>query len=132
MISIVWFQDIGLWRDGSFKYFQMFLTFQIDCAMHMLLNLMSEKQKKYHKYAEQFQRVSETVTTLNKIKSSIDSIVPKMESLNQLLPPDDRLEPFDMKTTGTSSKWNLSIIVVNSVVDGWINMSITWLNEYDV
>lgn len=79
---------------------------EIDCAMHMLLNLMLEKQKKYHKYAEQFQRVSETVTTLNKIKSSIDNIIPKMESLNELLPPEDRLEPFDFKhsNVGTSHK----------------------------
>ncbi|VDI02180.1 Hypothetical predicted protein [Mytilus galloprovincialis] len=77
---------------------------EIDCAMQMLHNLMQDKQKKYHKYAEQFQRVSETVTTLNKIKSSMDNIIPKMESLNKLLPPDDRLEPFDFKSTHASPK----------------------------
>lgn len=78
---------------------------EIDCAMHMLLNLMNEKQKKFHKYAEQFQRVSETVTTLNKIKNSMDNLIPKMESLNELLPPEDRLESFDWTSSpGTSTK----------------------------
>lgn len=63
----------------------------------MLFNLMVERQKKYAKHAEQFQRVTETVTVLNRVKGSIDNILPKMERLNQLLPPDEQLEPFQMK-----------------------------------
>ena len=73
------------------------ISFQIDCTIQMLMNMMSDKQKKYAKYAEQFQRASETVLVLKRIKESVDNIVPKMERLNNMLPPDERLEPFEMK-----------------------------------
>ena len=72
------------------------LMFQIDCAINMLLNLMQERQKKYHKHAEQFHRVSETATILNRVKDSMESIIPKMEILNELLPEDEQLEPFNV------------------------------------
>lgn len=71
----------------------------------MLLNLMHERQKKYHKYMEQFNRVSETLSVLNRVKDSVDSIVPKLNRLNSFLPPEDQLETFDIKSktmyTGT-------------------------------
>lgn len=70
---------------------------EIDCTIQMLMNLMSDKQKKYSKYAEQFQRTSEMVLVLRRIKDTVDSIVPKMERLNNMLPPDERLEPFQLK-----------------------------------
>ena len=61
------------------------------------MNTMTEKQKKYAKYAEQFQRTSETVSVLNRVKSSMDDIIPKMEALNKMLPPGEQLEPFQIK-----------------------------------
>lgn len=70
---------------------------EIDCTIQMLMNMMIDKQKKYAKYAEQFQRASETVLVLKRIKESVDNIVPKMERLNNMLPPEERLEPFEMK-----------------------------------
>lgn len=70
---------------------------QIDCAIQMLMNLMSERQKKYSKCAEQFQKVNETASALNRIKMNIEQIVPLMDRLNQVLPPDDQLEPFSLK-----------------------------------
>ncbi|KAK3096679.1 hypothetical protein FSP39_002323 [Pinctada imbricata] len=70
---------------------------EIDCAITMLLNLMQERQKKYHKYADQFQRVSETLSVLNKVKDSIDGIVPKIETLNEMLPSEHRLEPLELQ-----------------------------------
>ena len=73
------------------------LYFQIDCLMHVLLNSMTERQRKFAKYAEQFQRVSETLSILNRIKGSIDNIIPKMERLNQILPESEQLESFSMK-----------------------------------
>ena len=63
----------------------------------MIMNLMTDKQKKYAKYAEQFQRASETVQVLKRIRESVDSIIPKMERLNSMLPRDEQLEPFQMK-----------------------------------
>ncbi|XP_033739695.1 BLOC-1-related complex subunit 5-like [Pecten maximus] len=69
---------------------------EIDCAINMLVKLMSDRQKKYHKYAEQFTRASETLTVLNRVKDSVDNIIPKMERLNQLLPEGEQLEPFSI------------------------------------
>ena len=63
------------------------------------MNTMTEKQKKYAKYAEQFQRTSETVLVLNRIRDTMNDIVPKMETLNKMLPPGEQLEPFQMKDT---------------------------------
>jgi len=61
------------------------------------MNTMTEKQKRYAKYAEQFQRTQETVTVLNRIKDTMNDIVPKMDALNKLLPPGEQLEPFQMR-----------------------------------
>lgn len=70
---------------------------EIDCLMHVLLNSMTERQRKFSKYAEQFQRVSETLSILNRVKGSIDNIIPKMKRLNQILPESEQLESFSMK-----------------------------------
>uniref|UniRef100_A0A0L8I4U2 BLOC-1-related complex subunit 5 n=1 Tax=Octopus bimaculoides TaxID=37653 RepID=A0A0L8I4U2_OCTBM len=70
----------------------------IDYMMHVLLNSLTDRQRKYAKYTEQFQRVSETLSILNRIKGSIDNIIPKMERLNQMLPETEQLEPFTMKS----------------------------------
>lgn len=59
---------------------------------------MQEKQKKYHKHADQFQRISETLSILNRVKGSMQSLVPKINHLNQLLPPRERLEPLSLKS----------------------------------
>ena len=71
----------------------------------MLLNLMQDRQKKYHKYADQFQRVSETLSVLNKVKDSVDKIVPKLDAINQLLPPEERLETLDLTKTWKNMTW---------------------------
>ncbi|XP_014790825.1 uncharacterized protein LOC106884117 [Octopus bimaculoides] len=71
---------------------------EIDYMMHVLLNSLTDRQRKYAKYTEQFQRVSETLSILNRIKGSIDNIIPKMERLNQMLPETEQLEPFTMKS----------------------------------
>jgi len=65
---------------------------EIDHTIHVLLNAMTERQKKYSKYVEQFGRVTETLTTLKKIHNSMEDIVPKMDMLNRLLPESEQLE----------------------------------------
>jgi len=79
---------------------------EIDCAIHMLLNLMQEKQKKHHKYADQFQRVSETLSVLNRVKDSIDNISPRLERLNQMLPESEQLEPLNIGRKQSMSSSN--------------------------
>lgn len=71
---------------------------EIDCAIQLLLGVMQEKQKKYHKHADQFQRISETLSILNRVKGSMQSLVPKINHLNQLLPPGEQLEPLSLKS----------------------------------
>ncbi|XP_062578172.1 uncharacterized protein LOC134240080 [Saccostrea cucullata] len=71
---------------------------EIDCAIQFLLGVMQEEQKKYNKYADQFQRISETISILNRVKNSMQKLVPKMECLNQMLPPKDQLEPLSLKS----------------------------------
>ncbi|KAH3734395.1 BLOC-1-related complex subunit 5-like [Dreissena polymorpha] len=70
---------------------------EIDLIIQKLMQSMSEKQRKYAKYADQFQRTSETVLVLNRIKDTMNDIMPRMEQLNKLLPPEEQLEPFQMK-----------------------------------
>lgn len=72
---------------------------EIDCIIQKIMNTMTEKQKKYAKYAEQFQRASETLQVLTRVQDSIQDIVPKMERLNNMLPPGEQLEPFELKDT---------------------------------
>ena len=76
------------------------------------MQIMGEKQKKYAKYAEQFQRTSETVTVLNRIKDTMNDIVPKMEALNRMLPPGEQLEPFQLKD---QSKTWFSVYIVDGL-----------------
>ncbi|XP_048765144.1 BLOC-1-related complex subunit 5-like [Ostrea edulis] len=71
---------------------------EIDCAIQLLLGVMQDKQKKYHKHADQFQRISETLSILNRVKDNMQSLVPKMEHLNEMLPADRRLEPLNLKS----------------------------------
>jgi hypothetical protein len=59
---------------------------------------MQEKQKKYHKHADQFQRISETLSILNRVKDNMQNLVPKMEHLNEMLPAEHRLEPLSLKS----------------------------------
>ncbi|KAL4233890.1 hypothetical protein ACF0H5_008563 [Mactra antiquata] len=73
---------------------------EIDCMIQKIMNTMTEKQKRYAKYAEQFSRTSETVQVLNRVKDTMNDIIPKMEALNKMLPKEEQLEPFQMKDIG--------------------------------
>lgn len=68
-------------------------------VIQVLHTKLSEEQKKYQKSVEQFERVTEIVTTLGKVKSTMDDIVPCMNRLNQLLPASEQLEPCTLGVT---------------------------------
>ncbi|ESO98501.1 hypothetical protein LOTGIDRAFT_87302, partial [Lottia gigantea] len=70
---------------------------EIDHTVAMLLNKLNERQRKFSKYAEQTRRINETLATLQKIQKTMDGIIPKLENLNKLLPPEDQLESFSMR-----------------------------------
>ncbi|XP_074643869.1 BLOC-1-related complex subunit 5-like isoform X2 [Tubulanus polymorphus] len=70
---------------------------EIDFAIQTLNNMLTERQKKYAKYAEQIQKVGEVSSVLTRVKMHVDELIPLMERLNSVLPPEEQLEPFVMK-----------------------------------
>lgn len=71
---------------------------EIDFAVATLTNILTERQKKFIKYAEQLGKVQEISTTLKRCQSGLSEVIETMDALNNLLPPEDRLEPFIMLT----------------------------------
>lgn len=74
---------------------------EINHTIHVLASTLNDRQKKYAKYVEQFQRVTEMVTTLQKVKTTMDDIIPRMDRLNQMLPGNEQLEPFELRPSGS-------------------------------
>lgn len=60
---------------------------------------MTERQRKYAKYAEKLGKVHEVSHQLNRCHMVLNQTLESMETLNNMLPPDERLEPF-VWTTG--------------------------------
>ena len=75
----------------------MFSVLQVDFAAQTLYNQLTDRQKKFAKYAEQIQKVNEMATVLNRVKMNVQQTIPLMERLNSVLPLEDQLEPFSMK-----------------------------------
>ncbi|ELU11971.1 hypothetical protein CAPTEDRAFT_216779 [Capitella teleta] len=70
---------------------------EVDFAIQTLYSNLTERQKKFSKYAEQIQKVGEVKTCLKKIRMNIDQTLPLMEKLNSVLHPGDQLEHFQVK-----------------------------------
>lgn len=71
---------------------------EIDFAITTLTNMLTERQKKFVKYAEQFGKVQEISSNLQKCQAGLKDVIKNMEMLNNMLPPEERLEPFVMVT----------------------------------
>ena len=74
---------------------------QIDFAISTLYNKLTERQKRFAKYAEQIQKIQEMNTVLIRVRSTVEQTIPLMERLNSVLPPDDQLEPFSMSAAAS-------------------------------
>ncbi|KAL8614551.1 hypothetical protein ACOMHN_049851 [Nucella lapillus] len=61
--------------------------------VQVLHSKLGEEQRRYQKSVEQLERVTEMVSTLAKVRASMEAIVPCMNRLNQVLPPTEQLEP---------------------------------------
>lgn len=72
---------------------------EIDFAIATLTSMLTERQKKYAKYAEKLSKVQEISTTLTRCHMTLKQTIDSMETLNDLLPAGDQLEPF-VWTTG--------------------------------
>ncbi|KAL8573516.1 hypothetical protein ACOMHN_047787 [Nucella lapillus] len=75
---------------------------EVNHTIQVLMGKLNDRQKKFHKYVDQFQRVTEMVTTLNKVKATMDDIIPCMDRLNQILPPSEQLELFALRPSSAS------------------------------
>lgn len=70
---------------------------EVDIMIQSIYSHLTERQCKFAKYAEQIQKVNEMSTVLNKIKMNVEQLIPVMDRLNSILPPENQLEPFSMK-----------------------------------
>ena len=83
----------------SWPYLQWHFYFQqIDFVISTLYNNLTERQKRFAKYAEQIQKIQEMHTVLSKVRMTVEQTIPLMERLNSVLPPEDQIEPFAMST----------------------------------
>ncbi|XP_014668126.1 PREDICTED: loss of heterozygosity 12 chromosomal region 1 protein homolog [Priapulus caudatus] len=83
----------------------------IDFAISTLTNMLTDRQKKYAKHAEKMQRVHDIALTLNKSQRHMEQIMGLLQELNEMLPDDQRFEPFSVlplevsaSTDGSSSR----------------------------
>lgn len=67
---------------------------QVDQDIAKLLNKTQERQKQYSTYAEAFSKVRQISQQLSRCNSMLNQNIELMESLNNVLDVEDRLEPF--------------------------------------
>ncbi|XP_034247397.1 BLOC-1-related complex subunit 5 isoform X2 [Thrips palmi] len=72
---------------------------EIDFETQKLVTSLTERQKKFSKFAEKLQKVRDVSNQLNKCHILLNQTLENIETLNNALPLDDRLEPF-VWTTG--------------------------------
>ncbi len=67
---------------------------EIDQDISKLFNKMTERQKQFSVYADAFSRVKNISHQLSRCNSLLNQNIELMESLNNALDVEDRLEPF--------------------------------------
>lgn len=72
---------------------------ETDGEITKIFNAATEKQKLFAKYAEKLSKIQELSSQLNKCHMLLNQVLESMETLNNHLDVDDRLEPF-IWTTG--------------------------------
>ncbi|XP_014213677.1 BLOC-1-related complex subunit 5 [Copidosoma floridanum] len=75
------------------------LVTNIDAEVNKLMTVAAERQKKFAKLAEQLGKVHELSRQLTKCHMQLNQTLESLETLNNVLPVEERLEPF-VWTTG--------------------------------
>lgn len=78
---------------------QLALCTSVDGEVTRLLGIATERQKKFAKFAEQLGKIHELSRQLTKCHMQLNQTLESLETLNNLLPIEERLEPF-VWTTG--------------------------------
>ncbi|XP_059083000.1 BLOC-1-related complex subunit 5-like [Tigriopus californicus] len=71
----------------------------VDQQILTLTQMMTDRQKQYVKTVEKLNRLPEMSKSLNKCHILLNENIEQMEILNNMLPPDIRLEPFVWTTS---------------------------------
>jgi BLOC-1 related complex subunit 5 len=71
----------------------------VDTGLSRLMSNLTERQKRFAKLAEKVSKVNEVSCQLNRCHSLLNQLLESMDTLNNSLPVEDRLEPF-VWTTG--------------------------------
>ena len=72
---------------------------ETDGRIAAITQVMAERQKHYAKSVEKLQKVNEMSKCLSKCHLLLNENIEQIENLNNMLPVEDRLEPF-VWTTG--------------------------------
>lgn len=75
------------------------LCINMETEMNKMLNLAVDRQKRFARFAEQLNKVHELSRQLTRCHSLLNQTLESLETLNNLLPVEERLEPF-VWTTG--------------------------------
>ena len=78
---------------------QITLCASMETEFGKVLNLAVDRQKKFAKFTEQINKVYELSRQLTRCHSLLNQTLESLETLNNLLPIEERLEPF-VWTTG--------------------------------
>lgn len=78
---------------------QFALNFNIDTEITRVMAMMTDRQKKFAKLSEQLNKLPDLSRQLTKCHSLLNQTLESLETLNNMLPVEDRLEPF-VWTTG--------------------------------
>uniref|UniRef100_A0A6A7FVP1 BLOC-1-related complex subunit 5 n=1 Tax=Hirondellea gigas TaxID=1518452 RepID=A0A6A7FVP1_9CRUS len=72
---------------------------QVDAAAATLVSVLTERQRSYARYAERLSHITEISHSLATCHANLNTLLETLDTLNNLLPIPDRLEPF-VWTTG--------------------------------
>lgn len=75
------------------------LCTNIEAEINKIMNVAMERQKKFARFSEQLSKVHEISKHLTKCHTLLNQTLESLETLNNSLPIEDRLEPF-IWTTG--------------------------------
>ncbi|KAF2358910.1 tumor suppressor protein LOH1CR12 [Trinorchestia longiramus] len=72
---------------------------QVEATLATVVSILTERQRAYARHAEHLSRVGELSHSLTTCHANLNTLIETLDTLNNLLPIPDRLEPF-VWTTG--------------------------------